>query len=87
MSSTNYTPQEIAAQGEEIYDEFLRDRVESEHRNRFLVLDIESRDFEIADDDLTATKRILARRPHGVLYGIRIGHVAAYRIGRHLAAG
>jgi hypothetical protein len=37
----------------------------------------------IDDDDLVATKRALAKRPEAVLYGLRIGYPAAYRLGGH----
>jgi hypothetical protein len=82
MPSTKYSPEEIASRGDAIYENRLRDQVESDNRDRFLILDIESEDYEIDDDDLTATTRLLARRPEAVLYGLRIGRSAAYRIGR-----
>jgi hypothetical protein len=85
MPATKYTPEEIASRGDAIYESRLRDQVESENRDRFLILDIESEEYEIADDDLAATMRLLARRPNAVIYGLRIGHSAAYRIGACLS--
>jgi hypothetical protein len=83
----NYSPHEIVRRGEAIYENELRDRVEPANHGRFLVLDLESHDFEIDDDDLTATTRLLDRHPSGVLYGLKIGHSAAYRIGASFGAG
>jgi hypothetical protein len=48
-------------------------------------MDIESGDYEVHEDDSTASRRLLSRHPDGVLYGVRIGHRAAYRLGAHMA--
>lgn len=84
MPATKYTPEEIAARGEAIYDRDIRSKVEGAHHGKFLVLDVETGDYEIDEDDLTATMRLLDRRPGTVSYGIRIGYRTAYRLGRSL---
>ena len=81
MPATKYTPEEIAARGEAIYDRDIRPKVEGTHDGKFLVLDIETGEYEIADKDITATKRALNKRSEAVLYGLRIGRRAAYRLG------
>jgi len=55
------------------------------NRGKFIVIDIETGDYEVDDDDLKATKRVLARRPEAVLYGLRIGYPTAYTLGGHVA--
>lgn len=81
MPSEDLSGPEIAKRGEAIYDEVIRPCIQPQDRGKHLVLDIISGEYEIADDDVTATQRMLARRPEGVLYGLRIGHAAAYRLG------
>jgi hypothetical protein len=81
MPYPGHTTEEIARRGREVYKRGIRHEVEGEHRGRFLVLDVESGDYEIADDDLEASERLLERRPDALLYGLRIGEGAAYRIG------
>lgn len=81
MPYPGHTTEEIARRGREVYEREIRGEVEIEHRGRFLVLDVESGDYEIADDDLDASERLLERRPDALLYGLRIGEGAAYRIG------
>ncbi len=81
MPYPGHTTEEIARRGREVYEHEVRREVEREHRGRFLVLDVESGDYEIADDDLDASERLLERRPDALLYGLRIGEGAAYRIG------
>ena len=81
MPYSGHTTEGIAQQGREIYERELRHEVEPEHSGRFLVLDVQSGDYEIADEDLDASERLLERRPEAMLYGLRIGERAAYRIG------
>jgi hypothetical protein len=40
--------------------------------------------YEIDREDLAATERLLARNPHAMTYGLRIGYEAAYELGGHL---
>lgn len=81
MPYANYTPEEVEARGKAIYEEQIRDRVEAENGGKFLVIDIETGDYEIDVDDLNATIRALAKRPAAVLYGLRIGYPTAYQLG------
>ena len=85
MPYTNYTPQEVESQGEAIYGQQIRDKVEPKHKGKFLVIDIETGEYEINADDLVATKRLLAKHPNAVVYGLRIGFPTAYRIGGHFS--
>lgn len=75
------TPEEVAARGESIYEQGIRSKVEDANLGQYLVLDIISGNYEIDDDDLAATQRLLSQYPDAVIYGLRIGHPAAYRLG------
>jgi hypothetical protein len=81
MPYRQYTPNEVAQRGEAIYERQIRAKVESAHLGKFVVIDIETGDYEVDADDLVATQRALAKRPDAVLYGLRIGAPAAYRLG------
>lgn len=81
MPNTKYTREEVAERGEAIYERDIRAQVEAECKGKYLVLDIETGEYEIDHDDLAATKRMMARCPNAVLYGLRIGYPAAYRLG------
>ena len=83
MPYANYPPKEVSSRGEAIYEQQIRDKVETEHQGKFLVIDIETGEYEMDADDLMATKRLLAKRPDAILYGLRIGFPTAYRIGGH----
>jgi hypothetical protein len=81
----DYSPEEVESRGEAIYQQELREKVEAQHKGKFLVVDIKTGQYEIDEDDLKATRRALAKRPDAVLYGLRIGYPAAYRLGGHAA--
>jgi len=70
-----------AERGQALYDAEIRARVEEEHRGKFLILDVNTGDYEIDAEDITASERLLARRPDAVLFGVRVGYRAAYRLG------
>ena len=82
MPYPNYTPEVVTARGEEIYQQQIRHKVEPQHKGKFLVLDIETGDYEIDAEDLEATMRLLAKHPKAITYGVRIGYPAAYGITR-----
>ena len=82
MSYSDWTAEEIGARGEEIYQTQIRDKVDpKKHKGKFLVLDIETGDYEIDAEDLVATDRLLAKHPNAIIYGVRVGFPAAYGIG------
>ena len=72
---------EIVRRGDEIYNRDIRALVEAEHDGRFLVLDIQSGDDEIGDDELEPTRRSRAKYPDGIRYLLRIGYRAAVSLG------
>ena len=85
MPYTNYTSKEVASRGEAIYKKQIRGKVEHKHKGKFLVIDIETGEYEMNADDLVATKRLLAKHPDAVIYGLQIGFPTAYRIGGHFS--
>ena len=82
LKHPGYSPEEVASRGEALYQQ-LRGKLEQSSKGRFLVMDIETGDFEVAADDLEATQRLLARGTTGILYGVRIGSPAAYHLRGH----
>jgi hypothetical protein len=80
MPHAEFTATEIAARGEELYKQRIAKYLSDADRGKFLVIDIETGEYEIAEDDLTATKRVLLKRPDAVTYGVRIGYPTAYRL-------
>ena len=71
MARTQYTNEEIGQLAEQIYRRSIRDKVMPQHKGKFLIVDIESGDYEVDEDDLAAEDRLRARRPNGVFFGLR----------------
>jgi len=80
MPVASYSPEEVARLGNQIYQRDIRDKVLPQHKGKFLVLDITSGDYEMDEDDLSAEEALRARRPDGVLFGLRIGYTSAYTL-------
>ena len=78
MGGCDYQPGEIAARGETIYRDQIRPLIETVRKGSFVVIDVETGDYEIDAGDAAATRRLLDRLPDAVTYGVRVGHRAAY---------
>jgi len=81
MSEPRYSAELIAQRGEALYEREIRAQVEPGQRGRVLVLDIDTGEYEVDADHLTALRRARARHPDGAFYALRIGHPALGRIG------
>ena len=81
MGQSRYTSEEVAARGKAIYEQQIRAKVEPEHIGKFLVVDVETGEYELDEDDVAAMKRAAAKHPADVLYGMRVGYRTMGRIG------
>ena len=72
---------DVERRGEALYEENIRSRVEATERGKFVVIDVNSGDYEIDPDDAVATARLMAKRPSAITYAVRVGYPAAYRMG------
>lgn len=71
----------VARRGRELYEASIRAEVEPEHEGRFLVVDVESGAYALADEELEAFSQAREKAPEGTLFLMRVGHRAAHRIG------
>ena len=68
--------------GWKIYNEKIKHLVEPQEKGKFLVIDVETGDYAISRDLILAEDELEARRPNGVVYTIRIGYPAVFKIPR-----
>ena len=84
MPHPRFPSEEIVRRGEAIYERQIRDTVEAKHTGKFLVLDIETGDYEVDQDELAAVDRAKAKHPDAPLYLLRVGFPAAVTLGSWL---
>jgi hypothetical protein len=85
MPHPRYTGDEIGQIGHEVYEKRLRPKVETEENiGKIISIDIETGDYEVADDLLVAANRLLAKHPDAAIWNERIGYNAVYAVGGSL---
>jgi hypothetical protein len=77
-----YSKEEFAQRGDEIYQSQVRQQIDEEiDRGRIVAIDIETGEFELADDTMIATRQLYERLPDAQPWVIRIGYRAVRRFG------
>lgn len=79
--------EEHARRGTALYEQQVRPQVEAGNRGKIVAIDVETGAFEVDEDTLTASQRLLARYPDAQIWCVRIGHRGVHRFGRHPMAG
>ena len=90
MGHPRYSTEEIGRRGQELYDQQIRPVVEEEGNiGKILAVDIETGEYEIDENHMTAIHRALAKHPDAALYSLRIGFptLAEARSPRLLSTG
>ena len=65
-----------------MYESRIRAYVaEQINRGKPLIIDIETGEYELSDDSLGASMRLLAKQPGAALYGMRVGYPAFVKAG------
>ena len=78
-----YRKEEFARRGNEIYERQIRPQVDAGNHGKIVAIDIETGAYEVAEDVLTASDRLLARYPDAQAWFVRIGARAVHRFGPH----
>jgi hypothetical protein len=78
-----YSKEEFAERGNALYESAIRSQVESGNHGKIVAIDIETGDFEVDDDTLVASDRLIVRHPDTQTWFIRIGHRGVHRLGWH----
>lgn len=84
MGSEKHQRSEFGRRAHSIYDAELRHKLEPEQNGRYLALEVETGDYEIADRFRDANEKLRERHPLPTLFFVfRIGYPAAVRMGGH----
>lgn len=74
-------PKSIAKLGEDIYRQKYQAQYETNHRGKFVAINVRTEDATLADTPDEAVERgRAADSQHGMLHLIRVGFVSAFRI-------
>ena len=66
-----------------IYREKIKPGLTEADIGKFVVIDVNSGDYEIAERDVEATGALKKRQPDACTYAIRVGYSAPYFLGWH----
>lgn len=78
-----YSKEEFARRGDEIYERAIRSHLKPEDKGKFVLIDIETGAYEIDDDEIAASDRLLARYPQAQVWMVRAGYRYVRRLPRH----
>ena len=81
VGQPRYSKEEQARRGNDIYEQTVRSQVEPGNQGKIVAIDVETGAFEVADDTLTASQRLLAHHPDAQSWFVRIGHRGVHRFG------
>lgn len=79
---SEYTAEEVARLGDEIYERDIRPLVEAGNEGKVVAIDVRTGAYELADDVLTSGIRLRERLPEAEIWFVRIGHPAVHRLPR-----
>lgn len=82
MPQPNFSREEIARRGKELYQQRLRTQVETaDNIGKIIAIDLGTGDYEIDKDLIVACDRLKAKHPNTVTWVARVGYDAVYAIG------
>ena len=81
-----YSKEEHARRGTTLYEQQVRPQVDAGNHGKIVALDVDTGAFEVADNSLTASQRLLAHHPDAQIWCVRIGYPAVHRFGPRVRA-
>jgi hypothetical protein len=71
---TEFINTEIAQRAKAIYERFIQHKIKPEDIGKYLVIDLETGEYELDSDDFAASMRAYQKKPVADRYCIRLGH-------------
>jgi hypothetical protein len=76
-----YSKEELAQRGQELYESQIQQQVATNNEGKIVAIDVETGNFQVAENILPATRPLFEKKPHAQPWVIRIGHRAVYHFG------
>ena len=80
MTSKKYETGQVVDLGKAIYKEKIKHLAEPAENGKFVVIDVESGDYEIDEQIIPASDRLRERHPNAVTYAGRVGYPTTYKL-------
>lgn len=77
----NYSINEVARLGDQIYDRDARVQLEPRHNGEIVAIDVHTGSWEVDPDEITAAHRLIARLPEARVWVVRVGSRYLTRFG------
>jgi len=77
----HYSKEEFAQRGDELYERKVRPNIDIDDEGKFVVIDIDTGDYEIDIDELDAYDRLIARHLEAQVWVMQVGSRYARRFG------
>jgi hypothetical protein len=81
VQDLTYSEEEFADRGRGWYETQIRSQVDPKCRGQIVAIDVETGEFELGQNTLSAAKLLLSRLPEAQMWFVRVGHVAVHRVG------
>ncbi|MBI4558587.1 MAG: hypothetical protein HY706_13490 [Candidatus Hydrogenedentes bacterium] len=76
-----YSKEDFARIGKAIYEDHVRSAVEQGNEGKVVAIDIETGAFALGEDALSASNKLLVRRPDAQIWFVRVGSAGLHRFG------
>jgi len=76
-----YSKEEFARRGDAVYEKNILPKLTSKDVGKFLAIDIETGEYEIAADEMKAGDKLHARLPEAQIWMVRVGYASARSFG------
>lgn len=76
-----YSKKEFARRGDEIYNSQIKSQVEANSKGKIVAIDIETGEWEIDANEITATSKLEERLPNAQIWVVRVGSRYVRRFG------
>jgi hypothetical protein len=85
MPDPRLTSDDVVRRGKALYEQHLRAKLEAGNKGKFLVINVETGEYEIGDDYGALSDQLHAADPDAPLFAMRIGYPAVGRIGGRIS--
>ncbi len=82
MDRAQMSSEEVARRGKTLYEQGIRAQVETEENiGKMVIIDVETGEYDVDETGIESARRLYAKHPNTVLFGIRIGYNVAASFG------